>query len=425
MFSVYHPLNDKNDEMYLDGNIGPIDYLKMSKDPSRSDWMSVKYGVQMAPWRISVSMPNIETGEDGRWKQGSKKNQIYYSYELRNQKQGINIREREPERGFEIQDPQTYRGQLGALGQNVWNNTDHVFIVNGVVNKADGNFEGPFYMKSLEGTSISIGTFPKDDFDAKKIKELGCTALLDLQTHYRANPRSKVLTMFKKQKFSHIKFREVHDQIQDEYLENLFKAAAELEDLINAREQHVYVHCNTGISRAPTLVLAYFSLYCRYPAGCKTVEEMAHFIKTKYELSNPNIDIIKKLIAHNHTFIENQRKLREEEAERARTLRDQGQREKELADLRAEIERLRKQRIAEQEAEQKRLDQVNAEEAEKNRKWKEEQAQIEEDWKRKIREAQKEIDDNIARDEEAERVRQEKLAKERKQYEDELAELQR
>ena len=68
---------------------------------------------------------------------------------------------------------------------------------------------------------------------------------------------------------------------------------------------------------------------------------------------------------------------------------------------------------------------MNAEEAEKARKWKEEQDRIEEDWKRKIREAQEEIDGNIAKDEEKERLRQERLEKERKQYEDELEELRR
>ena len=40
--------------------------------------------------------------------------------------------------------PSLYKGQLGAAGTNLWANTEDVFVVNGFVNKADGNFELDF-----------------------------------------------------------------------------------------------------------------------------------------------------------------------------------------------------------------------------------------------------------------------------------------
>lgn len=111
-------------------------------------------------------MPNNESGDCGQWKAGSDVNKILYKYELKNMPKSINVFERDPQRGFEIQDPSKYRGQLGAQGCNLWANTDQVFIVNGFVNKADGNFEGPFYMKTIPGANVTIGTFPNDDHDA-------------------------------------------------------------------------------------------------------------------------------------------------------------------------------------------------------------------------------------------------------------------
>ena len=82
----------------------------------------------------------------------------------------------------------------------------------------------------------------------------------------------------------------------------MFKAAIELEDLINAKGQHVYLHCNTGISRSPTLLLVYWALFLRHDCW-DDPDEMAAFIKQNYELSMPNMKVVKQVIAHNNAFI--------------------------------------------------------------------------------------------------------------------------
>ena len=60
-------------------------------------------------------------------------------------------------------------GQLGASKSRIWKNTDRVFIVNGYVHKADGNFVGPFSISSIPKTYITLGSYPVYDTDILQI----------------------------------------------------------------------------------------------------------------------------------------------------------------------------------------------------------------------------------------------------------------
>jgi uncharacterized protein YxjI len=55
--------------------------------------------------------------------------------------------EREPKRTLQIMNPNDYNGELGIKKCPFWNNTDKVWMVNGVAMKADGNFLGEFSFK--------------------------------------------------------------------------------------------------------------------------------------------------------------------------------------------------------------------------------------------------------------------------------------
>lgn len=48
-----------------------------------------------------------------------------------------------------LQDPSKYDGRLGLQEHNVQINTEKVFIVNGHLEKADGNFIGLFMFKKI------------------------------------------------------------------------------------------------------------------------------------------------------------------------------------------------------------------------------------------------------------------------------------
>lgn len=88
-FSVNHPTGDYSDVMNLDGNIHDIDLLKMQKMQQDENWMPVKYGEPIKPWKVQVQMKNIESGDGGMWKETTKNNQIHYKYVLQNKSKNV------------------------------------------------------------------------------------------------------------------------------------------------------------------------------------------------------------------------------------------------------------------------------------------------------------------------------------------------
>jgi len=57
-----------------------------------------------------------------------------------------------------------------------------VFIVNGFVNKADENFDGPFLCGVLGATGLSVGSYPAADIDIMQLYQAGITAVLSITT---------------------------------------------------------------------------------------------------------------------------------------------------------------------------------------------------------------------------------------------------
>jgi protein-tyrosine phosphatase len=47
-----------------------------------------------------------------------------------------------------------------------------------------------------------------------------------------------------------------------EYIKNLLKAAQYIENVVKVKQKKVFVYCNSGICRAPTVIMAYLS-YCK------------------------------------------------------------------------------------------------------------------------------------------------------------------
>jgi hypothetical protein len=79
-FSVNYPDPDISDEMVLIGHHIAIPTLPMSRDTEATAWMPNKYGEAKQPFKITVLMPNINSGVDGQWKKDSVCNEILYEY---------------------------------------------------------------------------------------------------------------------------------------------------------------------------------------------------------------------------------------------------------------------------------------------------------------------------------------------------------
>ena len=121
-------------------------------------WMEPKYGTLVRPWQISVEFDNNES-EEGQFKTGGD-SAMKYSYTLRSASIGHSITERTPDRWVDLQNPNSYRGQLGLTKSSLWLNTDQVWNVNGCVFKADGNFLNHFFFDKIGATPIFLGSYP-------------------------------------------------------------------------------------------------------------------------------------------------------------------------------------------------------------------------------------------------------------------------
>jgi hypothetical protein len=64
----------------------------------------------------------------------------------------------------------------------MWPNVEHVFIVNGHIDKADANFVGGLSFNKIGDTGIFIGPYPQLYEDVKRMAEDGVTAVLNVQT---------------------------------------------------------------------------------------------------------------------------------------------------------------------------------------------------------------------------------------------------
>lgn len=95
--------------------------------------------------------------------------EIIYSYSKSSQNKKDIIYEREPSRIIQIQDPEKYQGELGAQKSSQWRNWDKIWIVNGHIEKADGNFLGELFFSKIGETGICLGTYPSEEQDSQRL----------------------------------------------------------------------------------------------------------------------------------------------------------------------------------------------------------------------------------------------------------------
>lgn len=159
----------------------------------------------------------------------------------------------------------------------------------------------------------------------------------------------------------------VSDAIEDEYITNLFEAAKVLDQLLNDDEQEVFLHCTTGISRSPTLVIVYLALFLRHK-NWDNLTELEAFVKKAFPQAVPNMVVAKKCIEKNRDFQAKQRKRYEKELRNKKEGKDEAERQRLLRLAQEEAERLRLRRLAEQDDEEAMLAKIRAEEEERLRK---------------------------------------------------------
>lgn len=87
--------------------------MEMQRYPRKDGWLYYKYGEQVVPWECTLTVKN-EKGDATGGAVG-KKFQLKYNYEkISVHNKGRSIKERDPVRKLEIQNPDKYTGQLAA-----------------------------------------------------------------------------------------------------------------------------------------------------------------------------------------------------------------------------------------------------------------------------------------------------------------------
>lgn len=91
--------------------------------------------------------------------------------------------EREPCRVMRIQDPHKYKGQLRESKNNSWLNCEHVWVVNGQINKIDSNFRVQFRFSQIADTNLFVGNCPITEDDVIQISQAGIRGVLNLKNN--------------------------------------------------------------------------------------------------------------------------------------------------------------------------------------------------------------------------------------------------
>lgn len=281
-------------------------------------------------------------------------------------------------------------------------NTSNVYIVNGYVDKCDGNFIGQFFFQQLTNTNLFIGNYPCNLEEVIKLSQEGITGVLNLQTDddilSRQINQDQLIDIYQECNMDSVINVPVNDCYEELFEQQLIDAAIELHKMATIQQLKVFVHCTTGYNRAPAVMIAYLCLFMQHP-DWQDVDAVAKWLKDQYSASYPNLRMVKMAIEHHRhlTKEENERlkqeedeklkrsqeeimrlqaeeirkRMRQAEEERQRKLKLKMLEEERLRQVRekemAEQEKLRKQQEAEAEKERLKRQKEEEEEREKQR----------------------------------------------------------
>ena len=310
-FTVYHPIIYRDQQLLIQGNRPEFGRsIKMERQLAHhSSWLNKKYGQEIVPYTATIEFDNSTKDSSG------KPLRIEYNYVL-NAGEGPKTpdeREREPTRILDIHHPERkeYRGQLeedSVVGNKTVDQThlrSDSWVINGCVQKTDANFFKDFYINEIKDQNIFIGSYPIDDEDVRDMKNIGITAVLNLQTQddiaERGYSWTKMQQLYQNKGIKSAIHYSIDDYNEEEHVKKTFAAAQYLNDLVNSKNNKVFIHCSSGISRASTVALCYLALYKKVPCW-RSIDQCDEHLLKHHHVSTPNQFIIEQIVRDNAEF---------------------------------------------------------------------------------------------------------------------------
>ena len=276
-FQVFHP-NDVT--MRLSGSRAELGEWEKGtgqhvchRPNNAHKWMINQYGTHMKPFEKTVKMHHS--------RQTTINEGIFFSYHYSLGNSGHEYNERTHNRKVRILDPSNYSGQHQKDASQY--DTSDVYIINGHVEKCDGNYIPNFNMSRIEGQNIWTGPYLGTIHEMQNLRANKITSVLNLMsisqmadrgidwTHQQAELRGEGI--------HHIVHCPV-DMNSDRNNEHVFEAAQRLNDLVNHKHTRVFVQSQSGLSAAPTVLHAYLTLFKRVN-DWECLSKTSQFVKSQ------------------------------------------------------------------------------------------------------------------------------------------------
>ena len=139
---------------------------------------------------------------------------------------------------------------------------------------------------------LYVGRYPQDPDDVARLRdELGVGAVLNLQSDEDLLDRAiQWPAMWKTYVAGGIVVERVPilDFAKDDLLRNVEAAVQKLHELRDDRGLSVYLHCNAGINRSPTIAIAYLALY-----QGMTLDDAQVLVEQRHRCI-PYVDVLRK-----------------------------------------------------------------------------------------------------------------------------------
>ena len=204
-----------------------------------------------------------------------------------------------------LENPSNYLGEFGNRGSNEQYFHDKSFIVNGVVNKADGNLLRGFFVSEVANSGIIIGPYPLYEIDVNQISAHGVTAVINLQTPIEIKQRgadvNEINSWYRQKGINTIINHPIDDTNENSLYQGLLEGSARLNQLMATGKNKVYVHCTSSVTRAPTLLNLYLCLYVK-AVDWQSPMQVKSLIQYYHKPAYPNMKMVNQIINDNQSI---------------------------------------------------------------------------------------------------------------------------